>query len=74
MSKKTGYYRYRVAFVADGCPAKVSVGDVLIDTWHNKSHFYQFERDGVISAGFFARLVGEVTEPETLAQLRQGRS
>lgn len=74
MTKKPKrFFRYRVEEVYDGCPAKVSVGDVIIDTWHNKSYSYQFERNGVISAGFFVRLVEEVTEPEILAQLRAKR-
>ena len=63
------YWRYEVEEVFEGCPAKVKVGEILIDRWHGKSHSYQFENQGVISPGFFARLVGEVTEPDVLAQL-----
>lgn len=69
MAKTKRYFRYRVAEVYEGGQDTLEVGQTLIDTWHGKSHAYQLERSGEIMPYCYTTLIGEVTEPETLAQL-----
>lgn len=69
MSKKTRYFRYRVAEVYEGGEGTLEVGQTMIDRWHGKSHSYQFEKHGEITPYCYVTLIGEVTEPETLVQL-----
>lgn len=73
MAKKTRFYRYRIAEVYEGAEGKIEIGQTLIDTWHGKSYTYQLERRGEIVPWCHVKLIGEVTEPETLVQLEGKR-